>query len=167
MEYDWSSFIIYLKQSRSISLNVYSKGLCLTTLILPHELAEWYRNLLYDYFHFVPVYKLFISTLIAHHEITWSLNTSVLQRGQFQLHGSLPTLSLTRKHSRRQNPRLDVHTEELMITSKVHISLIIASHSVKLKLCQPSLCLWGKGICIIQNWHVVQGEVIIKAEWNG
>lgn len=60
-------------------------------------------------FHFVPVYKLFISSLIAHHEITWSLNTSVLQTGQFQLHGSLPTLSLTRKHSRRQNPRLDVH----------------------------------------------------------
>lgn len=129
---------------------------------------------------------LFISTLYQyinspHLSITsssWdyiSLNTSFLQRGQFQLHGSLPTLSLRRKHSRRRNTRLHVPTEELTITSKVHVSLIIASRSGKLKLCQSSaripelemfMHLGEKGICIIQNWYIVQGKVTVKTEWN-
>lgn len=60
-----------------------------------------------------------------------------------------------------------------MITSKVHISLITASCSVKLKLCQSSagiselerfMYYAGKGTCIIQNGYVVQGKVTIKME---
>lgn len=76
---------------------------------------------------------------------------------------------LRKKHRRWENPRLDVPMEKLMITSKVHVSLIIASLSVVKALSAiselgRSLYLLGEGICIIQNWHVVQGKVTIKAE---
>lgn len=61
-----------------------------------------------------------------------------------------------------------------MITSKVHVSLIIASCSVKLKLCQSAARIpeferfmnyGGRGICIIQNDVLYKG--VLPSKGNG